>query len=476
MNLSSHVRENWLRPFFFYGNNPLSLIGGALTTASALVLVGFWVIGFFGHGAPSNPYVGIIIDLCLPGLFILGLLLIPAGIGLRRQRLKASGEVPTVFPQINFSDPVFRRGINVVAVATFINFVIVGTASYRGVAYMDTPNFCGQTCHVMSPEATAYPVSSHAGVECTSCHIATGIGGFVTAKLNGSKQLMHVVLNNYPRPIMAEDKLPPASRTCLNCHNPNADIGDKLLIKTAFADDEKNSVTKSIILVHVGGRDQFGQLSGIHGAHLGHIEYIPTDTTNQTIPWVAKTDADGSVTEYLADGAKAPVSGQKRLMDCIDCHNRAAHSFDTAENALNKDMTHGMPSPALPFMHKEGLILLKAKYGSEAEAMTKIPAGLEDFYKTQYPAVWGTQRASIEQAERMLVTIYTRNVFPFMNVTWGTHPNNIGHTDYLGCFRCHDGSHNAKGGKTITNDCATCHNLVAVDDPAPKQLAALGLQ
>jgi hypothetical protein len=47
--------------------------------------------------------------------------------------------------------------------------------------------------------------------------------------------------------------------------------------------------------------------------------------------------------------------GQKRTMDCLDCHNRAAHSFDTAEDALNKDMALGSPSPSLPLVHKEGL-------------------------------------------------------------------------------------------------------------------------
>ncbi len=63
-----------------------------------------------------------------------------------------------------------------------------------------------------------------------------------------------------------------------------------------------------------------------------------------------------------------------------------------------------------------------------------------------------------------------------MKVTWGTHPNNLGHNDYPGCFRCHDGNHNDKTGKTITNDCSTCHNLLAVDETDPKQLAAIGLQ
>src|SRR5277367_4997517 len=163
-------------------------------------------------------------------------------------------------------------------------------------------------------------------------------------------------------------------------------------------------------------------------------------------------------------------------MDCIDCHNRAAHSFDTPEAALNKAMAQGSPSASLPFIHKEGLGLIKASYASQSEAGSKIPAGLEDFYRAQYPAVLNQQRAQIDQAAQTLVRIYDTNVFPFMKVTWGTHPNNLGHNDYPGCFRCHDGSHNAKDGKSINNDCSVCHNLLAVDEANPKQLADLGMQ
>jgi nitrate/TMAO reductase-like tetraheme cytochrome c subunit len=469
-------KENWLRPFLFYGNNPLSLIGGALTSASAMILIGFWIIDFFGHGGSGNPYLGIIFDLVLPGLFIFGLILIPIGMFWRRRYLKAAGKVPSIYPEVDFHDPVFRRGVDFVAVATFINFVIVGTASYRGVAYMDTPNFCGQACHVMAPEWNAYHVSSHAGVACTACHIAAGIPAFLHAKVNGTKQLALVALHDYPTPIMAGDKIPPARTTCLNCHDPQRFIGDKLLVKTSYGDDEMNSRTQSVVTLHVGGRNQFGHLSGIHGAHMGKIEYIATDSNRQTIPWVGKTNEDGSVSEFVSTDAKGPVVGEKRVMDCIDCHNRAAHSFDTAEQALNKDMAAGSPSASLPFIHKQGLVLLKTAYASQKDATARITAGLENFYRSRYPAVWNGQRTQINQAAQTLAVIYSRNVFPFMKVTWGTHPNNLGHNDYPGCFRCHDGSHNTKNGKSVTNDCSTCHNLVATDEANPKQLTDLGLQ
>jgi NapC/NirT cytochrome c family, N-terminal region len=470
-------REDWLRPALFFGNNPASLVGGAITTASAMTLIGFWVVDIFGHGGSSNPYVGIIFDLILPAVFIFGLLFIPLGIWIRHRRVKAAGQLPAVYPKADFADPVFRRGVDFVVIATSINFIIVGTASYRGVAYMDTPNFCGQACHVMAPEWIAYRYSPHSTVACTECHVAPGVSGYLHAKLNGTRQLTMVVFHSYPRPIMADDKVPPSSATCTHCHNPERSAGDKLVVKTSFADDEKNSVTRTIILVHVGGRAEFGRLDGIHGAHLGHIEYASTDMTHQTIPSIRKTNADGSVTEFTSADAKGSA-GPWRTMDCIDCHNRPAHSFDTPEGALDKEMAAGAPSASLPFVHKQGLALIEADYSSQEEAAAKIASGLEDFYRSQYPAVWSSQRAQIEQGAQALSEIYRQNVFPSMKVTWDTHPNNDGHTAALtgGCFRCHDGAHTSKLGASVTNDCSACHNLVAVEEAKPKMLDEIGMK
>jgi hypothetical protein len=193
---------------------------------------------------------------------------------------------------------------------------------------------------------------------------------------------------------------------------------------------------------------------------------------------VQKRNDDGSVTEFAASAiaGKGAPQGERRVMDCIDCHNRASHTMQTAEDALNRAMAEGAVSPDLPWVHKEGLELLKANYSTEAEARQKIPAGLAAFYRTQHPEVMASKSAVVTAAGEGLVSIFTHNVFPEMKVTWGTHPNHIGHMNYPGCFRCHDGDHAAKDGKAITQDCAACHNLLAVDEPKPKVLSDLGIQ
>jgi hypothetical protein len=55
--------------------------------------------------------------------------------------------------------------------------------------------------------------------------------------------------------------------------------------------------------------------------------------------------------------------------------------------------------------------------------------------------------------------VYRRNVFPDMNVGFGTYVNNIGHVDFPGCFRCHDEEHKTSDGRTIGQDCESCHAI-----------------
>jgi nitrate/TMAO reductase-like tetraheme cytochrome c subunit len=480
-------REHWVRPALFFGNNPISLAGGAMTTASGVTMIGHWVMEIIGHSI-QNPYFNIIFFLILPGIFILGLLLIPIGMYRRRRSLLKAGAIPAEYPRIDLNDRIFRHGIDIVLVATIVNLLVVSIASYRGASYMDSAEFCGKSCHVMNPEYSAYQVSAHSHVDCVNCHIGSGAGSYVQAKVNGTKQLIEVTLRpiagiapklipTYPQPIPSPvHNLRPAREICEGCHTPAKFVGEKLLVKSNYADDETNTATQSVVVLHLGGRDSLSNLLGIHGVHLGHIEYIDTDETRTAIPWVERTNPDGTKTTYTASGTKGEPKGERRTMDCIDCHNRAAHTMQTPEDALNRAMADRAINPDLPWVHKEGLELLKASYSSTDEARQKIPAGLDNFYKTQHPDIYAAKSADIKAAGDGLVNIFTRNVFPEMKVTWGTHPNHIGHMSYPGCFRCHDGDHNTSDGKkSITNDCAACHNLLVVDEKKPKVLQDLGI-
>jgi hypothetical protein len=488
VSLFERFRDSWVRPALFFGNNPISLAGGAITTASGITMISYWLAELSGH-LSDNPYLGIIFFLFLPLIFLLGLALIPVGVFLRRKKLQKAGQIPAVFPRIDLNDRIFRHGLDIVLVATIVNFLVVATASYHGAEYMDSPQFCGRSCHVMTPEYTAYKISPHSHVACVECHIGTGVQAYFSAKVNGTKQLIEVsfhplaplapkIIPNYPTPIASPvTSLRPARYTCEGCHTPTRFDGDKLLVKSAFADDEPNTETQTVLILHLGGVDSLSRYTGIHGVHLGHIEYVSTDSTRTTIPWVERQNADGSFTEYstLPAGSGVP-KGDRRVMDCIDCHNRAAHTFVTAGEAVDQAMASGAISSDLPWIHKEGLALLNGAYSSQEQAGVQIPQQLEAFYRTQNPAVLSQKAALVQQAGQELVALYDQNVFPFMKVTWGTHPNHIGHMEYPGCFRCHDGSHAAKNGDTIPQDCSVCHNLLAVEEAKPKVLSDLGIQ
>ncbi|MGC9158008.1 MAG: NapC/NirT family cytochrome c [Terracidiphilus sp.] len=483
------IREDWVRPALFFGNNAISLIGGAVTTAAGVIIVAYWLLELLGPGN-TNPYLDIIFFLILPFVFVGGLLLIPLGILLRRRSLRKAGTVPAEFPKIDLNDRIFRHGLDIVLAATIVNLLVVAIASYRGADYMDSPQFCGQSCHVMLPEYTAYKMYAHSHVACVECHIGPGAESYFAAKVEGTRQVLEVTFHpfahlapkwipNYPTPIPSPvHNLRPARVICEGCHSPSRYVGEKLLVKSSFANDEQNTETQTVLVLHLGGVDGLSHLTGIHGVHLGHIEYIATDPSRTNIPWVEKRNPDGSETVFssLPPGSGIP-KGDRRVMDCIDCHNRAAHTFVTAEEAINQAMSLGAISPTLPWVHKEGLVLLKANYPSQAVARVEIPAQLNSFYlNLKNPQVLPAKAALVKAAGKELATLYCQNVFPFMKVTWGTHPNHIGHMNYPGCFRCHDDNHVAKDGTAIPQDCSVCHNLLAVDESKPKVLADLGIQ
>ena len=479
--------RNWARLLYFLSQNVISLVGVVLTTSTAITMIAFWIYDFMLPG-PPHPYVGILIFLILPGLFLLGLLLIPLGILLRRRKLRGAGELPTAYPEIDLRVPMVRSGLLFVGIATLLNILIFTFASYQGVAYMDTTTFCGQTCHtVMQPEFTAYQNSPHARVNCVECHIGPGAGWFVKSKLSGVRQVFAVTFKTYSRPIPSPVKyLRPARETCEQCHWPQRFSGDKLIIKTSYQDNEKNTPLATALVLKIGGRMSQGSV-GIHGRHLdagSRIHYISIDDARQVIPVVYYTNDQGKTIEYVSTDNKATKEqlekGEKRAMDCIDCHNRPTHAFELPENAMDDRMSRGLVSPDLPFIKKKGVELLKADYPDRDSAKSRIIEGLTSFYRASYPDIYNSKRALVEQSANNVAEIYLRNIFPDMKVGWGVHPNNLGHpigdSSFPGCFRCHDGSHTSADGQTISNDCSACHNLLAVQEESPKVLTDLGMK
>jgi hypothetical protein len=446
--------------------SPISIVGMVLTTISAVVFLVVFLADLFG--LHTNPYLGILFFLILPGIFIFGLLLIPAGAWFERRR-RAQGRSPSEirWPHVDLNDPIARRAAVIVFALTIANIVIVSLAAYRGVEYMDSPQFCGQVCHtVMKPEFSAYQDSAHSRVTCVQCHIGPGATWFARSKISGLRQVLAVSFHTYSRPIPSPvEQLRPARDVCEQCHWPEKFHGDKIRRVVEYGEDEKNTESVTTLQVHVGGgSEKLGIAQGIHW-HMNvanEVEYIATDDKRQVIPWVRVKDRTGAVREFVADGVTPDqlARGERRRMDCMDCHNRPAHPMaPTPERAVNERMASGEIPSTLPFVRREAVKALKASYPSQEAAASEIARALRDFYRTSVSGAYMSRRQDVEKAVNATTEIYRRSVFPEMNVAFGTYPNNIGHMDFPGCFRCHDDNHASKDGTKISQDCETCHSI-----------------
>jgi NapC/NirT cytochrome c family protein len=446
--------------------NGVSLAGLIIVTVTALLFLIVFFADLFGMHA--NPYGGIIFFLIIPGLFILGLLMVPLGMWRERRRI-SHGLPPRGWPRLDLNDRHQRRVVFVVTVLTLVNIVIVSLAAYRGIEFMDSTQFCGQVCHtVMEPEFVAFQDGPHSRVRCVSCHIGPGASFFVKSKLDGTRQVVAVAMNSYSRPIASPvHTLRPAREVCEQCHWPEKFHGDRIKKIPEYKDDEQSSDNGTTMRIHVGGgSEKLGLATGIHW-HMNvanEVEYISTDAKRQVIPYVRVKDRTGAVREYFAEGITPEqlAQGERRRMDCMDCHNRPSHRFSaTPERAVDDALATGEMPRELPFIRRQVVEALKAEYRDKATAEQEIASKLMNFYRSAPGDVFRTKQEQVERAVRAAQRLYDRNNFPAMNVTWGTYADNLGHNDFPGCFRCHDDEHKTKDGRAITQDCEQCHDDIS---------------
>lgn len=442
--------------------HPVALAGVIITTVAAVAFLTLLVAELFGLF--NNPYAGLVIFIAVPAIFVFGLLLIPIGIRLQRRALARDPSTPLDWPVIDLRQSRVRGIVIGVAAITVVNATIVLIASQGALHYMESPEFCGQTCHTqMHPQFTAWQNTSHAEVACVQCHVGEGARALVHSKLAGTRQLWHVITGNFPRPIPASQaEMRPAIETCGRCHSPMLGHGMRTRTIREYAEDETNTETATTLALHVGGPNEktaSGRAIHWHADPRIRVEYVTTDADRQNIPFVRTINEKGETKEYVVEGTtpEALAAGTTRTMDCIDCHNAAAHRISpTAEQAVNRAMASGRISPAVPFVRRDAVKLLKSDYGDEAAAMTAIESGLRAASTSSKAKV---DEHALSQAIAATQQLYRANVFPVMKVTWGVYADNLGHTTSLGCFRCHDGSHVARDGSAINADCSTCHDM-----------------
>ena len=445
-------------------------VAGSILTACVLFGMAYLLGADFLRGF-SSPYLGILTYMIAPGFLLLGVALLAGGAGLERRRRRRAkpGEIPP-FPRIDFNIPRHRSTFVAVLTATFLLLMLSAVGSYRAYEFTESVMFCGKTCHtVMQPEETAYRESPHARVVCVQCHIGPGAKWFVKSKVSGLYQVYAVLTNKYSRPIpVPVESLRPAQETCEQCHWPRKFFGAVVRENHHYLADETNSPWAVSLLLKVGGGDpSFGPAGGIHW-HMNianKIEYIAKDPQRQVIPWVRVTDPSGKVTVYQSKSeplTAAEISAaEPRRMDCIDCHNRPAHRYNPPVDSLDTALFTKRIDPSIPFIKQQAISVLTKEYPDVAAARTGIDQALRGYYRSSQAEFTAGHAAAIDQAVAAVQAIYEQNFFPAMKVSWKAYPDNIGHMNFPGCFRCHDDDHVADDGRTVTRECKTCHLISA---------------
>ena len=258
-----------------------------------------------------------------------------------------------------------------------------------------------------------------------------------------------MITGAYPRPIHAgPSAIPAPAFTCEACHSRASFTGDKLVTIRSFGDDEANTESVTTLHLHVGAGTSPSKDEGRihwHADPSRRIEFV-ADGPDGAVSWVRVTERDGQASMYSADGVKADApNAAPRRMDCLDCHSRPAHPFArSAERVVDRAIAEGRLDRSLPSIRQETVRALTATHATAAEGAEAINHALRARYG----------EATVQTAQALY-----QQYLSSMHVGWGTHANQLGHTDTPGCFRCHDDGHKTTDGRVIRQDCTLCHAI-----------------
>jgi nitrate/TMAO reductase-like tetraheme cytochrome c subunit len=351
------------------------------------------------------------------------------------------------------------------AVLGLLTMVVLVSGVYAW-DYTNSPEFCGTACHTMPPEYTSYLTSPHARIDCVECHIGRGfIATRVTRKAGDVRHIVSLAFKRYEFPIRADD-LRPARETCERCHFPEKFSDDSLREIRHYAEDRDNTQSSTYLILKTGGgTKRLGLGRGIHWHIENQVFYWSDDSERQSIPFVRVIDDQGNATDYLDVESELDLqslgAADLQLMDCITCHNRITHLVYPPVDSVERLMGLGLISASIPDIRLKAVEVLGADYSSDEAALQGI-ASLRDYYEVTYPEFYGERSELVDLAVNVLQDTYRQSVFRHQKSDWNTHPNNIGHEDSPGCFRCHDGKHLNEQGEAIRLECNLCHSIPVV--------------
>ncbi len=466
------MKEQYRRFIEGIAINKIGKAGVVLTTSSFFTFIFLEVLRL--TGMLNNAYIGLITYLSLPTLFVIGLILIP--IGWYRYKKQLNIDLENLV-KTRFGDQEIRRSklgapiVRTIVILTLINIFFLTMASMRGLSFMEEPEFCGTACHsVMNPEWTAYQDSPHSRVKCVDCHVGEGADALISSKLNGAWQMVSLALDLYERPIPTPVKqLRSSKETCEKCHSPNKFYGTKFKSFVHYKNDSASTPYYNTLIMKIDSGNYSGE-GGIHW-HTSEkhvIKYASVNDKRREILWVEIENKDGSTKKFVNKKLNQDFSTENvRIMDCVDCHNRAAHIYDDPASAIDDKIKKGLIDSSIPFIKKVSYSALTATFSEINQAESVIENTVKKFYKKNYPQVLLSKSVEIDKAVSELQKLYRRNIHFRMNVNWNSYPNFLGHRDNGGCFRCHNEDMVSEDGKKIKKDCTLCHSILADESDEP---------
>lgn len=460
--------RNFVRGIFVTRTGRLGVV---FTTSAFICFILFELLRM--SGVLTNAYVGLITYMLFPALFILGLILIPIGWHFYRKKMK----MRTIeLLRKSFGDDSLQGGFTgslifrTVLILTLINVLFITAAGFSTMKFMDQSHFCGTACHqVMGPEWTTYQASPHARVKCVECHVGEGMQALIDSKLSGLRQMWKSVLNNYERPVPTPvHNLRPSRETCEKCHWPEKFYGHSLKVIRSYNPD-KNSTPRYVTLDIKIDTGKQANKAGIHWhiAPENEVRYASLNDERLEMLWTEVKQKDGSFKRFTNSALKRNLEkpdGKKvsvRIMDCVDCHNRATHIYEEPEKAVDERISKGLVDRSLPYTKKVMLAAVTPNYPDKDSGMDGIATYMNGFYRHKYPDLAGQKMDHISRMIRTAREIYSRNVHPLMKVDWGTYPSFIGHKRDTGCFRCHNENLKDAEGEMISFDCTLCHSILS---------------
>ena len=376
---------------------------------------------------------------------------------------------------LSLKNPTTRRTL-LTGLAFIGGFIVLAVIAIQGWEYTNSVSFCANACHAVHPEEpAAFEDSYHARVKCTECHMGrVGTLHSIAIKVSHNRHLPAVILGTYGRPLESKT-MRPANESCERCHWPAAFHGDTVREIVHYRPDEENTEERTYLILKTGGGErELGLGYGIHWHIENPVEFIATDERREEIPWVRTILPNGETVTYVdvlnplteAEIAVADV----HLMECVDCHNRVGHPFPPPGEVIDTAMTRGQINPEIPWIKAELTDLLTAEY-EDQEAALRAVGSFGDRYAERHPEAAATYAADLAEAQAVIEELLPRIVFKDTGVTWRDFPDRSRHTDFPGCFRCHNGRHLSESGESIRLHCNICHSIPVIaeaGDPPPR--------